>query len=182
MKNLATEFNPKILRYLMRESGETLQTLSKKSGVSVATIWRMREGKHVPEWATLDALAVVFDIEPISFCALDDDDECEGVKLNAAGVVMNFEPAKLVAAREEMGLTKSAFSKESGIHFDIISKYERGIAKPRLKNLQRIAQFFKVTPGYFCDDDDSDPLAVDSMFEEMAAKSELLARFIKYSY
>lgn len=181
MKNLAVDFNPKILRYLMRESGETLQTLSKKSGVSVATIWRMREGKHVPSWPTLDALAVVFDIEPISFCALGDD-ECEGVKLNAAGVVMNFSAAKLVAAREEMGLTKSAFSKESGIHFDIISKYERGIAKPRLKNLQRLARFFNVPPGYFCDDDDSDPLAVDSMFEEMEDKRELLARFIKYSY
>lgn len=181
MKNLAVDFNPKILRYLMRESGETLQTLSKKSGVSVATIWRMREGKYVPSWPTLDALAVVFDIEPISFCALGDD-ECEGVKLNAAGVVMNFSAAKLVAAREEMGLTKSEFSKESGIHFDIISKYERGIAKPRLKNLQRLARFFNVPPGYFCDDDDSDPLAVDSMFEEMEDKRELLARFIKYSY
>lgn len=141
----------------------------------------MREGKYVPSWPTLDALAAVFDIEPISFCA-EEDDEYEGVKLNAAGVVVNFEPAKLVAIREEMGLSKSEMAKKSGINFDIISKYERGIAKPRLKNLKRIAQFFKVTPGYFCDDDESDPLAVDSMFEEMEYKRELLARFIKYSY
>jgi len=34
----------------------------------------MREGKYVPSWPTLDALAAVFDIEPISFCAEEDDE------------------------------------------------------------------------------------------------------------
>jgi len=140
----------------------------------------MREGKYVPSWPTLDALAAVFDIEPISFCA-EEDDEYEGVKLNAAGVVVNFEPAKLVAIREEMGLSKSEMAKKSGINFDIISKYERGIAKPRFKNLQRLARFFNVTHGYFCDDD-SDPLAVDSMFDGMEEKRERLMRIMRYSY
>ncbi len=182
MKNLAVDFNPKILNYLMRESGETLQTLSKKSGVSVATIWRMREGKHVPEWATLDALAVVFDIEPICFCAEEEEDENNGVRLNHKGVVMNFEPAFLKALREESGLTIRELGAKTGVSKDSILKYEHGNAKPLISTLRKLAEFFNVAPDYFCDVEENDSLAVDSMFEEMEEKREILARIMKLSY
>lgn len=182
MKNLATEFNPKILRYLMRESGETLQTLSKKSGVSVATIWRMREGKYVPSWPTLDALALVFDIEPICFCAEEDEDENEGVRLNHKGVVMNFAPEFLKALREESGLTIRELGAKTGVSKDSILKYEHGNAKPLINTLRKLAGFFEVTPEYFCDDQEEDYLAGDSMFSDMEEKREILARIMKLSY
>ena len=181
MKNLAKQFNPKILKYLMKNSGETVQTLAKKSGVSVATIWRMREGKHVPSWPTLEAMAVVFDIEPICFCAEEEEDKNGGVRLNHKGVVMNFEPAYLRALREESGLTIRELGIKTGVSKDSILKYEHGNAKPLINTLRKLAGFFKVAPDYFCDDV-RDSLAVDSMFEEMEEKREILARFIKYSY
>jgi transcriptional regulator with XRE-family HTH domain len=56
-------------------------------------------------------------------------------------------PTALRAAREAAGLSQSQLARELGVESQTVSRWERGVAKPPLDTIVRLASALRVTAG-----------------------------------
>ena len=56
------------------------------------------------------------------------------------------------AARKAAGMTQVQLAERTGITFQQLSKYERGVFEPRLAQLRTLAKSLRVKPGHLIGD------------------------------
>ena len=59
---------------------------------------------------------------------------------------------RIRARRLELGLSQEALAHRSGVHWTNIARAERGLHRPRIENLIRLARGLETTPGALLDD------------------------------
>ncbi|RDH13563.1 helix-turn-helix domain-containing protein [Tsukamurella pulmonis] len=60
--------------------------------------------------------------------------------------------ARIRARRKELGLSQEGLAHRSSIHWTNVARAERGLHRPRIENIVRLARGLETTPGALLDD------------------------------
>jgi ribosome-binding protein aMBF1 (putative translation factor) len=74
-------------------------------------------------------------------------------EINASDYDQTMTTGELIrAARKAAGMTQVQLAERTGITFQQLSKYERGVFEPRLAQLRTLAKSLRVKPGHLIGD------------------------------
>ena len=117
--------------------------------VSTQTVRNWEAGRTEPSSERIQRLATYYDVQPEMIANPNRESP---IALFARKMRYNRVPIngpKLVAAREESGLTQAEAAAQAGIGKSALGRYERGNANPTPDALEKLADLYGKTPEWF---------------------------------
>lgn len=89
--------------------------------------------------------------------------------------------ARIKLRRRVMGLSQQTLASQTGVTFQQIQKYERGVNRVSSSRLQMIATALQVSPSFFFEDEESEKPGenIETSLEVSRDMSELMKAYVR---
>lgn len=144
-----------MIRELRENSGMTQEHLASKLNTTKQTIYKYEQGivTNIPS-DKLEAIALIFDVSPASLMGWDDD---------VQKMIFTNNLNHYIAQSK---LTQKKIAESIGVSPQTLNTWCQGIAIPRMKKIQALADFFKINKSDLIEDRNSFSVPADGYTKE----------------
>ena len=135
----------KTLRKARQQSGYTQQAAGEHIGVTGQTVRNWETGRNEPPQPALDSLATLYGLHTEELKTNNPVSAATESRIYARQRLY-VDPAVLIQARKDAGLSQAETAQRSAIDISSIRRYERGSARPTRAALQRLALVYGKPP------------------------------------